>query len=178
MSPHERPVAFDSVWHARRRPADPGARRHTDAGVPAGDRRPAARSTPLISGALPVRSVPCRGDSVRAFCDGLLPERPVRERPAGRVGLSNSNTFRLLEAFGRDCVGALHWSRRPRRSLPRPRPRSKGSTKPSSPPGWSLLPASPWLTPWRPTSGSASPTPRKGPVPERPQARQQPEAVK
>ncbi|MHB1527017.1 MAG: HipA N-terminal domain-containing protein [Candidatus Dormibacteria bacterium] len=60
-----------------------------------------------MSGALPVRSVPCRGDSVRAFCDGLLPERPVRERPAGRVGLSNSNTFGLLEAFGRACVGAL-----------------------------------------------------------------------
>jgi serine/threonine-protein kinase HipA len=64
-------------------------------------------STPLISIALPVRSVPYRGDPVRAFCDGLLPEGEVRERLAGRLGLSNSNTFGLLEAFGRDCAGAL-----------------------------------------------------------------------
>ena len=38
--------------------------------------------TPLISIALPVRSVPYRGDRVRAFCDGLLPEGEVRERLA------------------------------------------------------------------------------------------------
>lgn len=63
--------------------------------------------TPLISIALPVRSVPYRGDPVRAFCDGLLPEGEVRERLAGRLGLSTSNTFGLLEAFGRDCAGAL-----------------------------------------------------------------------
>ncbi len=64
-------------------------------------------SAPLISIALPVRSVPYRGDPVRAFCDGLLPEGEVRERLAGRLGLSSSNTFGLLEAFGRDCAGAL-----------------------------------------------------------------------
>lgn len=63
--------------------------------------------TPLISIALPVRSVPYRGDPVRAFCDGLLPEGEVREQLAGRLGLSSSNTFGLLEAFGRDCAGAL-----------------------------------------------------------------------
>ena len=63
--------------------------------------------TPFISIALPVRSVPYRGDPVRAFCDGLLPEGEVRERLAGRLGLSTSNTFGLLEAFGRDCAGAL-----------------------------------------------------------------------
>ena len=64
-------------------------------------------STPLISIALPVRSAPYRGEAVRAFCDGLLPEGEVRERLAGRLGLSSSNTFGLLEAFGRDCAGAL-----------------------------------------------------------------------
>ena len=47
------------------------------------------------------------GLPVKAFFSGLLPDETVRERLAAYLGLSEENTFSLLEAVGGDCAGAL-----------------------------------------------------------------------
>lgn len=49
-----------------------------------------------------------RGDIVDAWFDNLLPDsRDIRARIAGRYGVSPGHVFDLLEAIGRDCVGAV-----------------------------------------------------------------------
>ncbi len=48
-----------------------------------------------------------RGDRVRAFFDGLLPEGEAREALFVRFGVERRDRFGLLEAIGRDCAGAL-----------------------------------------------------------------------
>ncbi len=60
-----------------------------------------------ISLSLPLQPGSFKGAKVKAFFSGLLPEESVRERLAGYLGLSEKNSFALLEAVGGDCAGAL-----------------------------------------------------------------------
>lgn len=69
-------------------------------GSPAG--RPLSLSLPLIG-----RSVH-KGDAVRNYFDNLLPDSmPIRERIARRFRTGSADVFDLLQAIGRDCVGAI-----------------------------------------------------------------------
>jgi serine/threonine-protein kinase HipA len=51
---------------------------------------------------------PLEGDKVRNFFDNLLPDsESIRLRIQTRHGLQRADTFSLLQAIGRDCVGAV-----------------------------------------------------------------------
>ena len=66
-------------------------------------RRPMSLSLPLTR-----ETDLFRGEIVEAYFDNLLPDgRDIRTRIAGRYGVSPSQAFDLLEAIGRDCVGAV-----------------------------------------------------------------------
>lgn len=66
-------------------------------------RRPISLSLPLARGTDPVR-----GDVVERYFDNLLPDsRNIRNRIAHRYGVNAHRAFELLEAIGRDCVGAV-----------------------------------------------------------------------
>lgn len=60
-----------------------------------------------ISISLPLRSDPYKSSEVKNFFSGLLPEESVRNRLASYLGLSEKNSFGLLEVIGGDCAGAL-----------------------------------------------------------------------
>jgi len=60
-----------------------------------------------ISLSMPLQSETFKGNQVKAFFSGLLPEESVRDRLAKCLGLSQENPFALLEAVGGDCAGAL-----------------------------------------------------------------------
>ncbi|SDF01913.1 type II toxin-antitoxin system HipA family toxin [Rhodospira trueperi] len=61
-----------------------------------------------ISLSLPLTEETYRGARVEAVFDNLLPDSPVlRRRVAERVGARGPDVYSLLEAIGRDCVGAL-----------------------------------------------------------------------
>ena len=63
-----------------------------------------------ISMSLPLRETPYSGDPVVAVFDNLLPDNPnVRKRVAERMGAHGTDYFSLLEAIGRDCVGAMQF---------------------------------------------------------------------
>jgi serine/threonine-protein kinase HipA len=48
------------------------------------------------------------GDAVRYYFDNLLPDTPaIRERLQAKHSARSADTFDLLEAIGRDCVGAV-----------------------------------------------------------------------
>ena len=65
-------------------------------------RRSLSLSVP-ISGSLEIQ-----GQQVRNYFDNLLPDNErIRSRLRRRFGLRSSETFDLLEAIGRDCVGAV-----------------------------------------------------------------------
>ena len=64
--------------------------------------RPLSLSLPLIAHAAH------KGDAVRNYFDNLLPDSiPIRERIARRFQTGSADTFDLLQAIGRDCVGAI-----------------------------------------------------------------------
>lgn len=66
-------------------------------------RRPITLSLPLARGTEVVR-----GDVVEAYFENLLPNsRDIRNRIARRHGTSATRAFELLEAIGRDCIGAV-----------------------------------------------------------------------
>ncbi len=67
---------------------------------------PKARSLSL---SLPVTtSREVRGDVVAHYFDNLLPDNErIRERQRRRFGTRGTDAFSLLEAIGRDCVGAV-----------------------------------------------------------------------
>jgi serine/threonine-protein kinase HipA len=66
-------------------------------------RRPISLSLPLARG-----TDFFRGEVVEAWFDNLLPDsREIRTRIARRHGVSPAHAFQLLEAIGRDCVGAV-----------------------------------------------------------------------
>lgn len=49
-----------------------------------------------------------RGERVHNFFDNLLPDsEPIRRRLAARFKIQSTGTFDLLQAIGRDCVGAV-----------------------------------------------------------------------
>ena len=48
-----------------------------------------------------------RGTSVEAFFSGLLPDEGIRKKLARNLGVSEYNSYSLLEAVGGDCSGAL-----------------------------------------------------------------------
>jgi serine/threonine-protein kinase HipA len=51
---------------------------------------------------------PLRGPAVESYFDNLLPDSPaIRRRLAGRFRTQSVAAFDLLEAIGRDCVGAV-----------------------------------------------------------------------
>ena len=60
-----------------------------------------------ISLSLPLQSESFKGDKVKAFFSGLLPDESVRDRLARSLGVSKENSFGLLEEVGGDCAGAL-----------------------------------------------------------------------
>ena len=64
--------------------------------------RPLSLSMPLTA------SGELRGDMVRNYFDNLLPDnQAIRERLFNRYRLASTEVFDLLEALGRDCVGAV-----------------------------------------------------------------------
>jgi serine/threonine-protein kinase HipA len=68
-----------------------------------------ARETAFaISRRFPLNETPYRGDLVRWYFDNLLPdEKGVRERLAAHAHAQGTQSFDILAALGRDCVGAL-----------------------------------------------------------------------
>lgn len=62
------------------------------------------RNSPVISCSLPLGERPLPG---LAYCRGLLPEGDALRTLAARADLAASDTFGLLERYGRDVAGAL-----------------------------------------------------------------------
>ncbi|VVT00438.1 type II toxin-antitoxin system HipA family toxin [Erythrobacter sp. EC-HK427] len=63
-----------------------------------------------ISLSLPLTPNAYRGNMVAAVFDNLLPDRDaVRRRLAERMGAPGTDFYSLLEAIGRDCVGAMQF---------------------------------------------------------------------
>ena len=61
-------------------------------------------NTPVLSCSLPTTS---KGSNARAFFAGLLPEGDHRRALAARVGVLDTDVFRLLERYGQDVAGAV-----------------------------------------------------------------------
>jgi serine/threonine-protein kinase HipA len=65
--------------------------------------RPLSLSLPI-----PLDNAPLKGDRVLNYFDNLLPDsEAIRKRIARRFQTDTLDTFDLLEAIGRDCVGAV-----------------------------------------------------------------------
>ena len=63
-----------------------------------------------VSLSLPLREDAYRGAAVTAVFDNLLPDSDMlRRRVAEKVGANGTDFYSLLEAIGRDCVGALQF---------------------------------------------------------------------
>ncbi len=63
-----------------------------------------------LSLSLPLRSQPYGGDGLTNVLDNLLPDDlRVRQAVARQVGAVRPDVYGLLEAIGRDCVGALQF---------------------------------------------------------------------
>lgn len=60
-----------------------------------------------ISVRLPLRPEAFDDDSCRVFFGNLLPEGSTRALITGKLGISESNDFKLLEVLGGECAGAL-----------------------------------------------------------------------
>jgi serine/threonine-protein kinase HipA len=63
-----------------------------------------------LSLSLPINfdGVPIKGEKIGFFFDNLLPDsQAIRQRVRARFHTRSGDTFDLLEAIGRDCVGAL-----------------------------------------------------------------------
>jgi len=60
-----------------------------------------------ISVRLPLRAEPFDDDTCRVFFGNLLPEGTTRRLITGKLGISESNDFKLLEVLGGECAGAL-----------------------------------------------------------------------
>lgn len=65
------------------------------------------QSNPALSISMPLRAEPYEKKVVHAFFSGLLPDEIVRHRLAKYLGVSEKNSFSLLEAIGGECAGAL-----------------------------------------------------------------------
>lgn len=61
-----------------------------------------------ISLSLPIQEAPFKEKACRAFFGGLLPENPnMREVLAKKFNININDDFKLLEAIGHDCAGAI-----------------------------------------------------------------------
>ena len=60
-----------------------------------------------ISFSMPLQEAAFADRAVRPFFSGLLPDEGARQRLAGALGISEGNTFGLLEVIGGECAGAL-----------------------------------------------------------------------
>lgn len=86
---------------ATRRPME---LRYEDSWLASRSARPLSLSLPLPL----VGNEPLRGDRVEHFFDNLLPDSgAIRKRLAQRYASGSEDTFDLLTAIGRDCVGAV-----------------------------------------------------------------------
>jgi len=79
-----------------------------------------------ISLSLPLQEEPFLNNKAAPFFSNLLPETGVRALIAQRLGVSVGNDFKLLEALGGDCAGALSLL------LPEQKPDKDGSYEPLS----------------------------------------------
>jgi serine/threonine-protein kinase HipA len=71
--------------------------------VASDEARPLSLSLPLN-----LDGVPLKGEKVGFFFDNLLPDSAsIRQRVSARFRTRSADAFDLLEAIGRDCVGAL-----------------------------------------------------------------------
>ena len=76
--------------------------RYDEAWLASPEGRPLSLSLPLLRGAVH------RGAVVRNYFDNLLPDsQPIRDRIARRFRTQTTDAFALLQAIGRDCVGAI-----------------------------------------------------------------------
>src|SRR3989338_1530009 len=64
----------------------------------------AAADTMPISVRLPLRPEPFDDDNCRVFFGNLLPEGTTRRLITGKLGISESNDFKLLEILGGECA--------------------------------------------------------------------------
>lgn len=65
-----------------------------------------------ISVSMPLADQEYSGDSLNAYFDNLLPDNPdVRKHMVDRLGAKSTKPFDLLAAIGKDCIGALTFSR-------------------------------------------------------------------
>lgn len=63
-----------------------------------------------ISQSLPLSTQIYRGDEVKSFFNNLLPDSDqVRKKMAERLGAESSSDFDILNAIGKDCVGAFQF---------------------------------------------------------------------
>lgn len=86
---------------AARRPME---LRYEDSWLVSPSARPLSLSLPLPL----VGNEPLRGERVEYFFDNLLPDSgAIRKRLAQRYSGGSEDTFDLLAAIGRDCVGAI-----------------------------------------------------------------------
>ena len=60
-----------------------------------------------LSLSIPLRENPYRDDSVRPFFSNLLPEGEIRVLIAKIKQISEKNDFKMLEAIGGECAGAV-----------------------------------------------------------------------
>lgn len=60
-----------------------------------------------LSVRLPLRPEPFGEEACRIFFGNLLPEGSTRQLITAKLGISESNDFKLLEALGGECAGAL-----------------------------------------------------------------------
>lgn len=72
-----------------------------------------------VSLSLPLDTRRYTGAPVAAVFDNLLPDNDdIRRRVAGRVGADGTDSYSLLAAVGRDCVGALQFIREDQEPAP------------------------------------------------------------
>lgn len=67
----------------------------------------AGSDVPPLSLSLPVRAEPYADEACRPFFAGLLPEGEALRHAAANKRLQPYETFRLLEAYGGECAGAV-----------------------------------------------------------------------
>lgn len=66
-----------------------------------------AENGAAISISMPISEQPFSSELTKAFFSGLLPDESPRKNLARFLGVSDKNSFALLEAIGGECAGAL-----------------------------------------------------------------------
>ena len=67
----------------------------------------ASKDAQAISASMPLQEEPYADRIAQAYFAGLLPDESARGRLARALGVSESNSFGLLEVIGGECAGAL-----------------------------------------------------------------------